>query len=603
MISRFLILMLVFGSGIFFCKISIAQTVSVQDSVKQDSISLYNLELYNQHIQKKLDSLQKQRLEKELEGLQQNSKRAKELEAEIKQIKERDSVRLQQQKERIALLKGTAQGYPVAPFGDTLLMVYLKLGGTSPEQRAQNISERIERIYNDYFFHPDSIAVKPGEAGYELQYKGKETILVVTESDGLWYNLSAEELAGKYADNIIASIKKERAENSVVNWLIRIAKIIAVLFGAFLLISAIKILFSFFSKWLFKRREKWFKGVYVGKTQILTGFTQAQIVFRAITLVKWILLVIAIYLLLPLLFSLIPGTDAITNTLLQWILDPVRNLFHSILSFLPNLFTIGIIYFFTSYLVKVLRYFMSQVETGQINLAGFHSDFSRPTFNILRFVLYAFMLVIIFPYLPGSGSPAFQGVSVFIGVLLSLGSSSAINNIIAGIVITYMRPFKIGDRIKIGDITGDVLEKTMLVIKLRTIKNEEITIPNSTILSGNTLNYSSLSKESGLIMNTTITIGYDVPWRKVHDLLIEAALHTDGVLKTPEPFVWQTSLNDYHISYQLNIYTNLPAKQSAIYAALHANIQDSFRDAGVEILSPAYNALRSGADSTIPPSN
>ncbi len=235
-----------------------------------------------------------------------------------------------------------------------------------------------------------------------------------------------------------------------------------------------------------------------------------------------------------------------------------------------------------------------------MNLAGFHQDFARPTFNIVRFILYAFMLVVMFPYLPGSDSPAFQGVSVFLGVLLSLGSSSAINNIIAGLVITYMRPFKPGDRIKIGDITGDVIEKTMLVIKLKTIKNEEITVPNSTVLSSNTINYSSMAKSQGLVLHTTVTIGYDVPWRKMHEALLKAALRTRAVLPAPAPFVWQTRLDDNYVSYQLNVYTHEAEKQNDIYSELHQNIQDCCREAGIEIMSPHYQANRDGSNSTIP---
>jgi small-conductance mechanosensitive channel len=246
-----------------------------------------------------------------------------------------------------------------------------------------------------------------------------------------------------------------------------------------------------------------------------------------------------------------PKTQDLTNTLLGWVLTPAKKLLHSIINFLPNLFTILVIYFFTSYLVKAIKYFATEIEKGNITLAAFHKEFAIPTFNILRFILYAFMLVIVFPYLPGSDSPAFQGVSVFLGILISLGSSSAINNIIAGLVITYMRPFKIGDRVKIGETIGDVIEKTTLVIRIRTIKNEDITVPNSTVLSSNTINYSANATNLGLILNTTVTIGYDVPWKDMHQALINAALRTEFILKEPVPFVLQTSLDDFYVSYQM----------------------------------------------------
>jgi small-conductance mechanosensitive channel len=195
----------------------------------------------------------------------------------------------------------------------------------------------------------------------------------------------------------------------------------------------------------------------------------------------------------------------------------------------------------------------------------------------------------------------FRGVSVFIGILFSLGSSTAIANMVAGLVITYMRPFKIGDRIKIGDVTGDVVEKTLLVTRIRTIKNEIITIPNASVLSGNTTNYTSEANEKGLIIHTTVTIGYDVPWKDMYQSLIEAALRTDMLLKEPNPFVLQTSLEDFYVTYQINAYTKEASKQALIYSNLHQNIQDVCNEKGIEILSPHYRAARDGNMTTIPP--
>lgn len=210
------------------------------------------------------------------------------------------------------------------------------------------------------------------------------------------------------------------------------------------------------------------------------------------------------------------------------------------------------------------------------------------------------MFVLVFPYLPGSDSNIFKGVSVFVGVLFSLGSSSAISNMIAGLVITYMRPFKIGDRIKIADMTGDVIEKTLLVTRLRTIKNEEITIPNSAILSGNTTNFSVYSRNEGLIIYTTVTIGYDVPWRKMHEALMSAAMKTQLILSEPKPFVLQTSLDDFYVSYQINAYTREAGRKSRILSELHQNIQDECNNQGIEIMSPHYRGQRDGNATTIP---
>ena len=252
------------------------------------------------------------------------------------------------------------------------------------------------------------------------------------------------------------------------------------------------------------------------------------------------------------------------------------------------------------YVIRFVKYIFHEIEFEKLKINGFHSDWAMPTYSIIRFLLYAFMFVLIFPYLPGSDSNIFKGVSVFIGVLFSLGSSTAIANMVAGLVITYMRPFKLGDRIKIGEVVGDVVEKTLLVTRIKTVKNEIITIPNSSVLSGNTTNYSSETTNTGLIVHTTVTIGYDVPWKDMHQALIDAALKTDMILETPKPFVLQTSLEDFYVSYQVNAYTREAGKQAIIYSNLHQNIQDVCNERGIEILSPHYRAARDGNKSTIP---
>jgi small-conductance mechanosensitive channel len=166
-----------------------------------------------------------------------------------------------------------------------------------------------------------------------------------------------------------------------------------------------------------------------------------------------------------------------------------------------------------------------------------------------------------------------------------------------------MRAFRIGDRVRISDTVGDVIEKTLLVTRVRTIKNEDITIPNSMILNSHIVNYSAVIDQSGLILHTGVTIGYDAPWRKVHELLIHAALNTKYILKEPAPFVLQTSLNDFYVSYEINAYTDMPSKMAVIYSELHQNIQDSFNAGGVEIMSPHYSSLRDGNTTTIPEEN
>jgi small-conductance mechanosensitive channel len=240
------------------------------------------------------------------------------------------------------------------------------------------------------------------------------------------------------------------------------------------------------------------------------------------------------------------------------------------------------------------------VGKGTITWSGFYPEWADPTSKIIRFLILAVTIVVVFPYLPGSRSPAFQGITIFIGVLLSLGSTSAVANIIGGVILTYTRAFHIGDRVRIADTTGDVVEKTLLATRIRTIKNEFITVPNSMVLGSHIVNFSSADDAASLILHTSVTIGYDAPWRTVHALLIAAALRTPSIIKEPAPFVLQTSLNDFYVTYELNAYTSEALRMAFTYAELHQNIQDCFNESGVEIMSPHYASLRDGNSTTIP---
>ncbi|HEY9195489.1 MAG TPA: mechanosensitive ion channel family protein, partial [Mucilaginibacter sp.] len=319
-----------------------------------------------------------------------------------------------------------------------------------------------------------------------------------------------------------------------------------------------------------------------------------------INIVRLLIILLLVYLALPVLFYIFPSSQSIATQLIGFVVDPLKSILLAIVHFIPNLLTIVVIYLVTRYIVKLVKFVATEIANGAITLKGFYPEWAIPTYNIIRVLMYAFMFVVIFPYLPGSQSKVFQGVTVFIGVLFSLGSSSAISNMVSGIVLTYMRPFKIGDRIKVGEVMGDVIEKNLLVTRVRTIKNEDVTVPNASILSGATINYTSSSKTLGLILNTSVTIGYDAPWQTIHNLLISAAEATDGILAEPRPFVLQTALNDFNVSYQINAYTDKPGKMAVIYSALYQNIQDKFNEAGMEIMSPHFTAIRDGNHIQIP---
>lgn len=306
------------------------------------------------------------------------------------------------------------------------------------------------------------------------------------------------------------------------------------------------------------------------------------------------------YVYLALVLSLFPRSRGLASDLLGYVLAPLSSFALGLLGFIPNLIFIAVTLAIVRYVLKLLNLIFDEVGAHRLRLPGFHPDWAEPTWQITRFLAVAFTIVIIFPYLPGSDSSAFKGVSVFLGVLLSLGSGSAISNSVSGVIMTYMRPFAKGDRVRIADTTGDVLERSLLVTRLRTIKNEEVTIPNALVLGSHIVNYTAALGHGGLILHTEVTIGYDAPWRKVHRLLLEAAASVDGVEKSPAPFILQTALGDYSVRYELNAHTRRPNEMIALYSRLHEAVQDRFNAEGVEIMSPAFEVRRAGPASTIP---
>lgn len=494
------------------------------------------------------------------------------------------------------------KGFPVTPFRDTLFFVYNKIGSFNAENRANAITSRIVLLYKDPFFKKDSLKLNKSDFGVDIVYNSDFVVMSVTDLDGKTIGTSNFALAQKNLAIIQKTVLFQKKNNDVESWLKRIGLVLLLISLIVVIVFAINKLFKWFRIFLTKRKERYFSGLKVKESYIFSPERHLDFVLKIVSLARIVVLIFTFYISLPAIFSVFPETEAYATTLLKWIFSPAKAALMGFLDFLPNLISILVIVILFQYLLKAIKFFVDEIQKGQIKIEGFYSDWAKPTFNIIKVLIYAFMLVIIFPYLPGSNSPIFQGVSVFVGVLFSLGSSNAIANMIAGLVITYMRPFKIGDFIKIGDVSGTVIEKTSLVTRVRTPKQEDITIPNATVLSSSSINYSANTNEdsSGLLIHTKITIGYDTPWNSVHKALIEAALRTDLLEKSPTPFVLQTSLDDFYVAYEINAYTKHPNQQPAIYSKLHQNIQDCFNEAGLEIMSPHYNSHRDGNKTTIP---
>ncbi len=343
------------------------------------------------------------------------------------------------------------------------------------------------------------------------------------------------------------------------------------------------------------------KPVKIKTVNVLTAEQSVNIIKKIIFAFNILFNIFLLYIIIPIIFSYFEFTSTWADTLFGYILTPLKMMFSSFIGFLPNIFFIIVIIFINRYVIKLTKIIFDEIGEGNISIPNFHQEWAEPTYKIVRSLILIFTLIVVFPYLPGSQSEAFKGVSIFLGILFSLGSTSVIANIVAGTILTYMYAFKIGDRVKIGDTVGDIIEKTLLITRVKTIKNIVITIPNSIVMGSHIINYTTSSTQGdGLILCTTITLGYDIPWKKVHETLIDAALATLNVKKEPSPFVLQTSLDDFYVSYELNCYTDKPGIMARTYSELHQNVQDKCNEAGIEILSPHYSADRDGNASTIP---
>ena len=288
------------------------------------------------------------------------------------------------------------------------------------------------------------------------------------------------------------------------------------------------------------------------------------------------------------MFSLYPWTRPLAARLLAILLDPLAAMGMALLDNLPGLVFVAVVALVTRYVLRLTRLYFESIDRGTVTLNRFDREWALPTYKIARVLIIAFAAVVAYPYIPGSGSEAFKGVSIFLGVVFSLGSSSVIANLMAGYTMIYRRAFKVGDRISIDTLTGDVTETRLMVTHLRTVKNEEIVVPNSTIINGHVINYSTLARSHGLILHTTVGIGYETPWRQVEAMLLLAAERTPGLLKEPAPFVLQKSLGDFAVTYELNVYCDQPQRMARLYTAMHQNVLDIFNEYDVQIMTPAY---------------
>ena len=594
---------------VLFAILSSSLGYSQSDSIrKNDSINArvlkeYRLQQISNSKELKIDSIKKSQLEQELLSLKTTDNLKKEeLLKQLEELKNVEKNRLATKKAQIAAIRGSAKGYPViGAFSDTLFLVYNRLGSFSAKERADAVTNRLTTLEGDYNFNPKSLKVITAETTTDI-VSGETILLSVSENDAIWNDTTAVGLAENYKAVITANFEKHKQATSFPTLMkeIGLALLVILFFSALIYFTGK--LFKWTASKIESSEEKTIKEIKLKNYTLFDARRQVNALLTANKILKWFLILLLIYIALPILFGIFPWTKNFAEVLFGYILNPLRKITSGIWNYLPNLITIIVIIIFFRYVMKGIHFLKDEIANENLKFPGFYPDWANPTFQIIRVLVYAFMLIVIFPYLPGSDSPIFRGVSVFLGFLFTFGSAGSLSNVIAGLVLTYMRLFKIGDRVKIGDVFGDVIEKSLLVTRVRTAHNEIISIPNSTVMSSHTINYSSDAVEKGLILHTTVTIGYDVPWEKVHNALLQAADRTEFILKEPKPFVFQNSLEDFYVGYEINGYTKNANQQGSIYSDLHTNIQDCFNEAGIEIMSPHYRAGRDGSQTTIPES-
>ena len=497
----------------------------------------------------------------------------------------------------IEKLRNKMRGRPIVFEKDTLYYLYTSYGPYDIDTRVKYVEEKLKELYNDPYFVADSIKIKPASDYLSVMYNDK-TITGVSMVDALWENSSQTELAQRYANIIKNTIVKYKEQNSLKSVLIRLAELLLVLFIAFILVWAINRLFDFLKKITLNSEHRFLTSIRIRNYDFIKKPGIVKALVKLLAILRIVFLLFLLITIIPLIFDIFPSTQYLSKIIVQWISEPIKNVAIAIIGYLPHLFYIVIIAVITRYVLKILRFFALEIERGILKIKGFHPEWAHTTYVLARMMLWVLALVIMFPHLPGSDSDAFKGISVFLGVLISLGSSSAISNAIAGIVISYMRPFQVGDWIKSGEIIGAVIEKNALVTRLKTINNEDITIPNSAILSSATMNFTSIGKEIGLALNVQVKVRYDYSDNLVEELLIEAALKTNGISPKPHPYIFQISLSELNAVYELNAYTFHPENMYFIKSDLTKNIQSTFRQANIEIFSTQYVEIRTPFSNT-----
>ncbi|MPS81277.1 MAG: mechanosensitive ion channel family protein [Achromobacter sp.] len=480
----------------------------------------------------------------------------------------------------------TLETAPVQIDGHTLFTVR-GLSSFPAGKRAEGIRARIEDVATDRSLPSAALKAEAVQNGTVI-LAGKTAVMIVTDADAVLEQTSRENLAALHLIRIQQAIDEYRQARTT-DALLKAGLYCAV--ATALLAIAIAVLLML-NRWLDRALSKLLKSrvraVGIQSFEVLRSDTIWKALHGVVRAIGIATLVVSVYAYLHYVLALFPWTRAASNGLFDLAFGAAQGLANSLAVVIPDLLILIVIFYLTRFFLRRARRFFEAVDEHRVAFTQFEPEWALPTYKLVRVLILAFALIVAYPYIPGSETAAFKGISIFIGLVVSLGSSTAISNLIAGYLMTYRRVFKVGDRVKVGDVIGEVVAVRLQVTHLRTNKNEEVTIPNSQILNSDVTNYSSLAGAKGLILHTTIGIGYEVPWRQVEAMLHTAGGRTAGVLAEPGPFILLTKLGDFAVTYELNVYVRDTQKIAKTYAELHRHIIDVFNEYQVQIMTPAY---------------
>ena len=481
------------------------------------------------------------------------------------------------------------QQYPTAPVMVDGVAV-LRVRGVSSypaELRAKTIADRIYDIAANPSIQVDALRIDETDMASQIM-ADRHLAMNVYDADAKIEGVPRQVVANLYLARIRSAIMAYRADRSAPS-LERSAKAAAVATVVFVvLVGAVIWLRRKLDALLDSRYRQQLDALAAKSHEVLSVTRLWKSLDAALRFVRSAVIVVLGLLYLRYIFELFPYTRPAARSVAGFVVAPLLTMWASLVAKIPDLFFLAILVFVVRIILRMLRRFFDAVEQGRVHLRNFEQEWAAPTYKLMRPVVIAFAVVVGYPYIPGSGSEAFKGVSLFLGIIFSLGSSSFIANMIAGYSMTYRRAFKLGDVVQIGEVMGVVSGVRLQVTHVRTIKNEEVVVPNSQILNAAVTNFSSLAKSDGLILHTTVGIGYETPWRQVEAMLLEAARRTPDLMTEPPPFVFHLQLGDFCVTYELNVYCSQPRKMRATYTELHRHILDVFNEYGVQIMTPAY---------------